>query len=116
MTIHALADVPSEKIGSGTTVWQFSIIRKNAAIGANCNINCHTFIENDIVVGNRVTVKAGVYLWDGTRIGNDVFIGPNVTFVKDEYPKSGKYPEPFQLTNNRERCIHWRQCNYNGGS
>lgn len=96
MTIHPLADVQANNIGEGTTVWQFSVILKNAVVGANCNINCHTFIENDVVIGDRVTVKAGVYLWDGTRIGDDVFIGPNVTFVNDKYPRSKKYPDHFQ--------------------
>lgn len=96
MTIHPLADVQSENIGEGTTVWQFSIILKGAVVGANCNINCHTFIENDVVIGDRVTIKAGVYIWDGIRVGDEVFIGPNVTFVNDKYPRSKKYPEQFQ--------------------
>jgi acetyltransferase-like isoleucine patch superfamily enzyme len=34
-------------------------------------------------------VKSGVHLWDGLRVGDDVFIGPNVTFTNDKYPKSG---------------------------
>ena len=35
-----------------------------------------------------MTVKCGVQLWDGLRIEDDVFIGPNVTFCNDKYPKS----------------------------
>jgi UDP-2-acetamido-3-amino-2,3-dideoxy-glucuronate N-acetyltransferase len=41
-----------------------------------------------VVVGDSVTVKSGVYFWDGMRIGNDVFIGPNATFANDCYPRS----------------------------
>jgi len=41
-------------------------------------------------------VKSGVYLWDGISIGNDVFVGPNVTFTNDRYPRSKQYPESFQ--------------------
>ena len=33
-------------------------------------------------IGDRVTVKCGVQLWDGIHVGNDVFIGPNATFTK----------------------------------
>lgn len=95
MNIHPLADVQSKQIGEGTTIWQFAVILSGAVIGENCNINCHTFIENDVIIGDRVTVKSGVYIWDGIRIENDAFIGPNATFVNDKYPRSKKYPEKF---------------------
>jgi len=96
MTIHPLADVQSTQIGEGTVIWQFAVVLPNAIIGKDCNINCHTFIENDVVVGDRVTVKAGVFLWDGMKIEDDVFIGPNASFANDKYPRSKKYPEKFQ--------------------
>lgn len=98
MSIHPFADVQTTNIGQGSTIWQFAVILKGANIGEDCNINCHTFIENDVIIGNRVTVKAGVYLWDGIRINDDVFIGPNVTFTNDKYPRSKKYPDAFQQT------------------
>ena len=94
--IHPTADVQTKNIGTGTVVWQFAIILPGASIGADCNINCHTFIENDVVVGNRVTIKSGVYIWDKTIIEDDVFVGPNVTFVNDKNPSSKKYPDKFQ--------------------
>ncbi len=96
--IHPTADVQTANIGPGTTVWQFAVILSGATIGANCNINCHTFIENDVHIGDRVTVKSGVYLWDGIRLEDDVFVGPNVTFTNDKYPRSKKYPDAFQRT------------------
>lgn len=95
-TIHALADVQAASIGEGTVVWQFAVICKGAVIGRNCNINCHTFIEGDVRIGDNVTVKAGVYLWDGTVIADDVFVGPNVTFTNDKFPRSRRRPEKFQ--------------------
>lgn len=98
MKIHPLADVQSTNIGEGTTVWQFAVVLKGAVIGSNCNINCHTFIENDVVIGNDVTVKAGAYLWDGIRAEDKVFIGPNATFTNDKFPRSKQYPGSFQQT------------------
>ncbi|WP_261885142.1 acyltransferase [Vibrio pomeroyi] len=95
MKIHPLSDVASTDIGLGTTIWQFSVVLKGAQIGQDCNICAHTFIENDVVLGNRVTVKSGVYLWDGIRAGNDVFIGPCVAFTNDKYPRSKQYPDDF---------------------
>ncbi len=96
--IHPLADVQTDNIGNETRIWQFSIVLKNARIGSNCNINSHTFIENDVIIGDNVTVKCGVYLWDGLRIESNVFIGPNVTFTNDKYPRSKQYPDEFQTT------------------
>src|SRR6476619_3919486 len=69
-----------------------------AVIGKDCNICDHVFIENDVVIGDRVTVKCGVQLWDGLRIGNDVFIGPNVTFTNDLFPRSKQRPAEFAKT------------------
>lgn len=98
MFIHEISDVQSENIGEGTRVWQYVVILNGAKIGVDCNICAHTLIENDVILGDRVTVKSGVYLWNGLRIEDDVFIGPNVTFSNDLYPKSKIYPESFLMT------------------
>jgi acetyltransferase-like isoleucine patch superfamily enzyme len=87
--------INSKKIGLNTQIWQYVVVLEGAVIGDNCNINCHCFIENDVKIGNNVTIKSGVYLWDGIEIENNVFIGPNVTFTNDKYPKSKQYPEKF---------------------
>jgi acetyltransferase-like isoleucine patch superfamily enzyme len=96
--IHPTAEVQTPYIGEGTSVWQFCIILQGARIGRNCNINCHVFIENDVVVGDNVTVKSGVQLWDGLRIEDNVFVGPNVTFTNDLRPRSGQRPDKFLKT------------------
>jgi acetyltransferase-like isoleucine patch superfamily enzyme len=96
--IHKLSDVQSPRIGANTNIWQFCVVLPNAEIGDNCNICSHCFIENDVKIGNNVTVKCGVYLWDGIEIDDDVFIGPNVTFTNDKYPRSKKYPEEYLKT------------------
>lgn len=86
--IHSLADVHSPHIGEGTRIWQFCVVLSEARIGKNCNICAHVLIENDVVIGDYVTVKSGVQLWDGARIEDRVFIGPNVTFTNDLFPRS----------------------------
>ena len=90
--------VLTNKIGEGTTIWQFSVVLSGATIGKFCNINAHTFIEDDVILGDYVTIKSGVYLWNGLRIMDHVFIGPNVTFTNDKFPRSKKYPNSFQET------------------
>ena len=96
--IHKTAEVYTTDIGLDTMVWQFSVILQGAVIGNNCNINCHTFIEGDVKLGDNVTIKSGVYLWSGITLENNVFIGPNATFTNDKYPKSKDYPLEFQRT------------------
>jgi len=96
--IHPLSDVQTTQIGEGTTIWQFSVVLAGAKIGENCNINALTLIENDVVMGHNVTVKSGVQLWDGLRVGNNVFIGPNVTFTNDLTPRSKCRPVEFLKT------------------
>lgn len=96
--IHPSSDVQTQKIGSGSRIWQYVVILPDAAIGEDCNICSHCLIENDVIVGNRVTVKSGVQLWDGVRLEDDVFIGPNVTFSNDRFPRSKQYPENFSQT------------------
>lgn len=87
--IHKLSDVEaSVVIDNSTRVWQFVVILKGAKIGKNCNICAHTLIEGDVIIGDNVTVKSGVYLWDGSRVEDNVLLGPNVTFTNDLYPKS----------------------------
>jgi UDP-2-acetamido-3-amino-2,3-dideoxy-glucuronate N-acetyltransferase len=96
--IHHTADVGQCQLGKGTRVWQFVVILPGAKVGVECNICAHVLIEGDVIVGDRVTVKSGVQLWDGLRVGNDVFIGPNATFTNDKYPRSKVYPDAFLAT------------------
>ena len=86
--IHELSDVQSKNIGQGTNIWQYCVVLPNAKIGTNCNICSNCFIENDVKIGDNVTIKCGVQLWDGIEIEDNVFIGPNVTFCNDKYPRS----------------------------
>jgi UDP-2-acetamido-3-amino-2,3-dideoxy-glucuronate N-acetyltransferase len=93
--IHKNALCESTAVGLGTRVWAFAHILPGAIIGRDCNICDHVFIENDVRIGDNVTIKCGVQLWDGINIGNNVFIGPNVTFTNDKFPRSKKYPDTF---------------------
>jgi acetyltransferase-like isoleucine patch superfamily enzyme len=57
-------------IGDNTKIGAFVEIQKNATVGKNCKISSHTFI------------------CEGVTIEDDVFIGHNVTFVNDTYPRA----------------------------
>lgn len=96
--VHENGLCESDRVGVRTRIWAFAHVLRGATIGSDCNICDGVFIENNVVVGNRVTVKCGVQLWDGLRVEDDVFIGPNATFTNDRFPRSKAYPEKFTPT------------------
>ncbi|HEY3180344.1 MAG TPA: WxcM-like domain-containing protein [Casimicrobiaceae bacterium] len=96
--LHPNALCESLQVGAGTRIWAFAHVLPGARIGSDCNVCDHVFIENDVVIGDRVTIKSGVQLWDGARLEDDVFIGPNATFTNDPLPRSKHRPATFTPT------------------
>lgn len=96
--VHPQGLCESEEVGDGTRIWAFAHVLPGARLGREVNVCDHVFIENDVVVGDRVTLKSGVQLWDGVRLEDDVFVGPNATFTNDRFPRSRVYPERFVET------------------
>lgn len=93
---HPTADVQSHQIGENTRVWQYAIVLAGAKIGRDCNICSGVFVEKEVRIGDRVTVKSGVQVWDGTILEDDVFIGPNATLTNDRFPPSENWPQHLE--------------------
>jgi UDP-2-acetamido-3-amino-2,3-dideoxy-glucuronate N-acetyltransferase len=96
--VHPDGRCETDAVGEGTRVWAFAHVLPGAVIGRDCNICNGVFIENDVVVGDRVTVKCGVQLWDGVTLADDVFVGPNATFTNDLFPRSKSHERPLLRT------------------
>jgi len=96
--VHPNGLCESPHIGKDTKIWAFAHVLPEARLGSECNICDNVFIENDVVIGDRVTIKCGVQVWDGITIMDDVFIGPNATFTNDRFPRSKQYPDEFLRT------------------
>lgn len=86
--IHPLAECQCPNVPENTRVWQFCVILPGAKIGEDCNICSHCLVENGAIIGNRCTIKCGVQIWDGVELEDEVFIGANVSFTNDKYPRS----------------------------
>jgi UDP-2-acetamido-3-amino-2,3-dideoxy-glucuronate N-acetyltransferase len=95
---HPNALVESTDIGANTRIWAFAHVLPGAKLGHDCNICDHVFIENKVVLGDRVTIKSGVQLWDGVELEDDVFVGPNVTFTNDRFPRSKRHLDEYPRT------------------
>lgn len=96
--VHPSAIVESDDIGKDTKIWAFAHILKNVSIGEDCNICDYSFIESGVTIGNRVTVKNGIAIWEGLIIEDDVFLGPNCVFTNDMFPRSKVYHNEFFKT------------------
>jgi UDP-2-acetamido-3-amino-2,3-dideoxy-glucuronate N-acetyltransferase len=91
-------------VGKRTRIWAFAHVLKGVTLGEDCNVCDHTFIEGRVRIGNRVTIKCGVSLWDGVVVEDDVFIGPNVVFTNDKRPRSRKRPPEYPETVLKQGC------------
>ena len=102
--VHPTAIVESTRVGARARIYAFSHVLEGAVIGDDVNLNDHVLIDNGVVIGDRVTVKSGVQLWEGTRVEDDVFIGPNASFANDRYPRSQHYLDQHPTTLLRRGC------------
>ncbi len=91
--IHPLSDCKNQNIPESTNIWQFCVVFPDCKIGEGCNVCANVLIENDVVIGDNVTIKSGVQVWAGVTIEDNVFVGPNVTFTNDLVPRSKVHKE-----------------------
>ena len=78
--------VTDAEIGEGTVVHDQVNLYK-CKIGKNCKIDAFVYIEEGVVIGNNCKIRPFVFIPTGVAIEDDVFVGPNVTFTNDMYPK-----------------------------
>lgn len=95
---HPLALVESAAIGPRTRVWAWAHVMDGVRIGADCNIGEHCFVERGVVLGDRVTIKNGVAVWEGVTAEDDVFLGPNAVLTNDMKPRSRVYHDRVVTT------------------
>jgi serine acetyltransferase len=85
--VHERALCEAEYLGPRTRLWAFAQVQVDAHVGSDCNLCGHVFVETGARIGDRVTVKNGVQVWDGVVLEDEVFVGPNATFTNDPYPR-----------------------------
>ena len=89
---------PGASVGARTRVWAWAHVLDGAKVGEDCNLCDHTFVEGNVLIGDRVTVKCNVAIWDGVIIEDDVFVGPSVAFTNDKFPRSRQWPKEYGRT------------------
>ncbi|HEY3377338.1 MAG TPA: acyltransferase [Armatimonadota bacterium] len=87
--VHPLAVVEEgADIGRGTMIWRFTHVRSGAVIGSNCILGNCVYIDIDVHIGNGVKIQNCGLLYAGVTLEDEVFVGPNVTFTNDRYPRA----------------------------
>lgn len=84
--VFAFVNLYGCEIGDNTRIGTFVEIQKNAVVGNNCKISSHTFI------------------CEGVNIADYVFIGHNVTFINDIYPRAAR-PDGTLQTDDDWQCL-----------
>lgn len=59
-------------------------------IGQDSKVDSFVYIEEGVVIGNRVKIRPFTFIPTGVVIEDDVFIGPHVTFTNDKNPRINK--------------------------
>ncbi len=87
--IHPSAEVSTDsRLGKNVKIWNCSKIREQVRIGELTNIGQCVYIDKNVVIGRCCKIQNGVQVYDGVIIEDDVFVGPNVTFSNDKYPRA----------------------------
>jgi len=87
--IHPTAEISSQtEIKEGTKIWHNSQTREGVKIGKNCVIGRNVYIDRGVIIGNNVRIQSNVNIWKGITIEDGVFIGPDVCFTNDKFPRS----------------------------
>jgi acetyltransferase-like isoleucine patch superfamily enzyme len=76
------------KLGSNLLLEDGSFIDDGAEIGDDCRIHRNVYIGNNVSIGNRVKIQNNNSIYEGVTLEDGVFIGTNVSFINDRYPRS----------------------------
>lgn len=87
--VHASADLEADvTVGSGTSIWHRAQVRIGARIGSECVIGRDVFIDEGVVIGDRVKIQNAALVYHGVSVEDGVFIGPNAILTNDRFPRA----------------------------
>ena len=83
------AIVTNSSIGNGSKIWHYANVY-GCTMGENCTIGTYTEIQNDVHIGNNVTISTHSFICSLVTIEDDVFVGHGVMTINDIKPPSYK--------------------------
>ena len=87
--IHSSSIIDDDvEVGSGSKIWHWCHISKNATIGKNCILGQNTFVGPNVQIGDNCKIQNNVSIYEGLIISNNVFVGPSVVFTNVINPRA----------------------------
>ena len=96
--VHTTADVKTRWLDDRARIWQYVVVSPSSGIDNDVCTSYNYSIDNDIVIVDGLTINCGVQIWHGLALEDDVFIGPNLTFINDRFPRSKGFRKKFLRT------------------
>ena len=106
MKISDTAIVKDSQIGEGTKIWEFANVY-GADIGDNTMIGSFVEIQNNVKIGQNVTISSHSFICSFVTIEDNVFIGHGVMTINDLHPPS------FRRTGSTD---YWKSTNIKKGA
>ncbi|SRR5581483_9669909 len=78
---------PDVKLGKGVRIFDFTNLY-GCEIGDEVKIGAFVEIQKGVKVGNRCKISSHTFICEGVSLEDEVFIGHNVTFINDRYPRA----------------------------
>ncbi len=98
------------RIGAGARVGDHAQVRDGAEVGAGSTVGSYVSVDPGVVIGERVSIQTRCYITGGTRVEDDVFVGPGVTLTNDN--TMDRHGDEFEF----EGPLLRRACRVGGGS
>ncbi len=95
---------PDVKLGENVCIRDFTNLY-GCEIGDNVKIGTFVEIQKGVKIGNRCKISSHTFICEGVTLEDDVFIGHNVTFTNDRYPRATNGNGRLQ-TDADWACIH----------
>jgi UDP-2-acetamido-3-amino-2,3-dideoxy-glucuronate N-acetyltransferase len=87
--VHSTAEVSElAQVGAGTKIWRNTQVREAACIGRQCTIGAEVYVGVGVRIGDNCKVQNAALLYEGVTLENGVFIGPQVCFTNDHWPRA----------------------------
>lgn len=80
---------PKATIKEGVKIWNNSQIRENAKLLKGVSVGKDVYIDKNVIIDERTRIQNSVSIYEGVSLGKWCFVGPNVTFTNDSYPRAG---------------------------
>lgn len=87
--MHPTAEVSDRAaIGEGASIWHQAQVREGATVGPGCIIGKGVYVGADVSIGANCKVQNYSCVYEGNTLEDGVFVGPEVVFTNDRYPRA----------------------------